>query len=416
MHSILSTPTNVSESCGKEFQPRYAELKKTLDPQKLIREARRQSGLNEFGSEHFFQSLNTLLDCAAIDVDFSDTGLINFRHNIIRCLINRLRMHRDFTLHPEIRDEDVSDPIVVIGLPRTGTTKIQRILSSLPETEIQKTYLWKMMNPAPFSRSAASESDYLDPRIAAASQGGITSDGRPDYQAAHIATAMEPEEDGLMCDGTFDDWVWSSVLLPSTSYYDWVIERPHINNYKHLHTMYQYLQWQNGGKQNRPWVTKNVQHIAYLEELLSYFPKATLVHCHRTPVSSIPSLVKLTIAMWSSIVKEVDPVFTGQTLLNWWQSAMDKYLLTRDKLHLDHRILDIPYDRIRNDAVNVATEVYRNSNRVLSPENIQTFRDWDRSNEQHMHGKHSYSLQQFGLSETMISKAFEGYIERFIAK
>ncbi|MFT5674356.1 MAG: hypothetical protein ACI808_000272 [Paraglaciecola sp.] len=411
MQGIRRSSLITTEPTDIEYQPRYSELKKKLDPYELIQTAQRQSGLNDFGSDNFLEPLNMLLDCAARDVDFSDSGLSSFIHNVNRCLINKLRIHRDFAHHPEILEEDVSDPIVVIGLPRTGTTKMQRILSSLPETEVQKTYLWKMMNPAPFHTMKPGG---IDPRIAAAGMGGITSDDRPEYQAAHIATAMEPEEDGLMCDSTFDDWVWSSVLLPSTNYYDWVIKRPHFQNYEHLRTMYQYLQWQNGGKKDRPWVTKNVQHIAYLEELLAFFPNSTLVHCHRSPHSSIPSLVKLTMAMWSSIVKDVDPIFIGQTLLSWWQFAMENYLSTRDRLTLNDRILDIPYERVRNDAVNVATEVYLNNGRELSLANLKYVNDWDLSNEQHMHGKHGYSLQQFGLSEDMINKAFEGYIDRFI--
>ena len=391
---------------------RYAEFKRELDPDRLLAIARQKADLSDFGSEAFIESYRKLLDCAARDVDFSPQGLADFQYHIVRCLVNKLRIHRDFVQHPEILAEDVSDPIVVIGLPRSGTTKMQRMLSSLPDTDVQKTYLWQMLNPAPFPDARPGR---MDPRIAAAREGRFTSDDRPDYEAAHFITAEEPEEDGILCDSTFDDWIWSSVFSPSTSYYDWVMPRPHLHNYAHLHAMYQYLQWQNGGRRGRRWVSKNVQHIAYLEELLECFPNATLIHCHRTPHASIPSLAKLTTQMWQPVVNRVDPVFTGRTMFTWWRAAIHRYLAQRDALRLDDRIIDVPYERIRGDAVTVAREIHERMGQPLTAEQMQCVMRWERDNEQHKHGKHVYSLEEFGLSEAEIDAGFAEYIRRFIA-
>ncbi|MEX6724703.1 sulfotransferase family protein [Parapedomonas caeni] len=391
---------------------RHEELAQALDPDLLLQQARDQTGLRDFGDDHFLEPYRMLLDSVARDVDFSDQGLRTFRYNVLRCLVNRLRITRDFRQHPEILDEDVDDPIVVIGLPRSGTTKVHRMLAALPRDVIQTPLLWQMMNPAPFPDARP---DQPDPRIAAARLGGMTSDERPDYAAAHLVTAQEPEEDVLLCDSTFDDWVWSSVFAPSRRYYDWVIERPHLGNYQHLKRMFQYLQWQDGGRRGRPWITKNVQHIAYLDELLTCFPRATLVHCHRTPHDSIPSLARLTEILWSSIVREVDPVFTGQAIFRWWRTAMDRYMATRQRLHLDDRIIDVPYDRIRRDGLGLVEEIYRRAGRPLTPALLDYPRQWERDNEQHKNGHHAYSLARFGLDAAQIDQGFGDYIRRFIA-
>lgn len=390
---------------------RYDELKKELDPDQLLLIAQQKTGLTDFGGDDFIEPYRKLLDCVARDVDFSAQGLADFKYHIVRCLVNKLRIRRDFLRHPEILDEDVSDPIVVIGMPRTGTTKMQRILSSLPDTDIQKTYLWQMLNPAPFPGARPGRAD---PRITAAREGRFTSDDRPDYEAAHIITAEEPEEDGILCDSTFDDWIWSSVFAPSTSYYDWTIQRPHMHNYRHLHAMYQYLQWQNGGRRGRRWVSKNVQHVAYLEELIEFFPNATLIHCHRTPQSSIPSLAKLAMEMWTPVVNRIDPVFAGQAVFKWWRAAMDNYLLDRDRLQLDDRIIDLPYERIRGDAIGIVRDIYAHMGQRLSAEQMQCVMRWENNNEQHKHGRHIYSLEQFGLSKELIDAGFAEYIRRFI--
>ena len=395
---------------------RYEELRKKLDPDRLIAVAQKNAGLDDFGDEGFIEPYRKLLDCVARDVDFSDSGLEDFKYHIVRCLVNKLRITRDFREHPEILEEDVSDPIVVIGLPRTGTTKMQRILSALPADQIQKTYLWQMLNPAPFPEARPGAPD---PRIAAAAMGRFTSDDRPEYQAAHSVTAEEPEEDGLVCDSTFDDWVWSSVFAPSLHYYEWVIQRPHRENYRHLHRMYQYLQWQNGGRRgatgrDRRWVTKNVQHIAYMGELLEFFPKATLIHCHRSPLVSIPSLAKLSMEMWRPVIRQVDPVFTGQAMFKWWHAATERYLAAREKLNLNDRIIDIQYERIRNDAINVVQEIYRSIGAPLDAGQLRYVVDWEIDNEQHKHGQHSYSLEEFGLSRERLESSFAEYIQRFI--
>jgi hypothetical protein len=397
------------------------EVAQALNAETLMRIAQQQAGLSDFGGDAFVEPYRMLLRCVAADVNFSTQGLLDFRSHIVRCLVNRLRIHRDFTAHPEILEEDVSDPVVIIGLPRTGTTKMQRILSSLPDNDIQKTYLWQVLFPAPFTELVETPvvdnrliADSFDPRVIAASQGSLNSEDKPALHAAHTITALEPEEDGLMCDMTFDDWVWSSVFAPSERYYDWVIERPKAANYAHLKRMFQYLQWQNGGRQGRRWVCKNVQHIAHMELLLANFPEASLIHCHRSPQVSIPSLVKLSMTMWDAVVDDVDPEFAGRVILRWWSRAMDRYMASRSKLQLDERILDIPYERIRSDAMNVVDEVYAHAGLTMTPARKACMQAWEDSNEQHKHGKHEYSLAEFGLSAAEIDAAFADYIRRFI--
>ncbi len=392
-------------------QSRHHALKAELDPERLMSIARQQTGLEDFGDARFIEPYRMLLECVRRDVDFSRQGLDTFRQHIIRCLINRLRIHRDFTRHPEILEEDVSDPVVIIGMPRTGTTKMQRILSSLPDSDVQRTCLWQMLFPAPFANANVAE---RDPRVAATLGTGITSDGRPELEAAHLIASEEPEEDGLLCDSTFDDWVWSSVFAPSESYYQWVIRRPHLHNYRHLHRMYQYLQWQNGGRRNRIWITKNVQHIAYLEELLTVFPKATLVHCHRSPLESIPSLAKLSLEMWSTILRQVDPVFVGKAVFQWWRNAMSRYLETRERLGLDGRILDLRYEDIRRDGVGEACKVLQSMEWEPSDHQLRCMRRWESDNEQYKNGRHTYCLETFGLNHAAIEYGFGEYMQCFI--
>lgn len=181
---------------------RYQALRKELDAGALIARARKETGLTDFGGTAFIEPMNKLLDSAAKEVDFHTAGLESFKRDIVRCLITRLRTHDDVTKHPEILDEDVSDPIIVIGLPRSGTTKTQRMLSA--PIDVQRLYLWRSLNPARFPDTKPGQPD---PRIAAASQSN-SSDDSPELRAAHLMTATQPDEDWGLYDSTFDDWIW----------------------------------------------------------------------------------------------------------------------------------------------------------------------------------------------------------------
>lgn len=377
----------------------------------LLDKARVLAGHDDFGDTDFIEPLTMLVQCTRADANLSPDGMQSFRQNVLRSLVNRLWMQRDFAAHPEILEEDVDDPIVIIGLPRSGTTKMQRILSALPETDIQKTHLWRMLFPAPFESGPLPDPD---PRIAAVAALGFHSDSNAELASVHHMAAQEPEEDVLLFDATFDDWLWPSIYAPSPSYYEWVIRRPTIGNYRYLKRMYQYLQWQDGGRRGRRWISKNVQHIASLDELVACFPKATIVQCHRDPRQTIPSLAKLTYTLWSDLVSDLDPHFVGSCMLDWWARATDRYLETRDRMGDALRIIDLPYERIKADAAGAATEVARAAGIEMDDGKASALREWERSNPQHKHGQNPYSAAQFGLGEDAIAQRFATYIDRFV--
>lgn len=386
----------------------YEAIRRELDPAKLMREAQEEAGLSDYGNLEFAAPLTRLLDRAAREVNFTPEGLAAYRkHNIVRFLVNRLRAEEDFKRHPEIFDEDVSDPIIVIGLPRSGTTKMQRIIASAPG--LQKPVLWKLVNPAPFPNAIPGQ---RDPRVAAAAVAfGFTEE----LNAGHLVAYEEAEEEILLFDFAFDDSVNGySNYLPLFFTDDWLAQKPNRVPYRYVKKLLQYLQWQDGGKRNRPWVLKAVIHIAHMDALLECFPKATLVHSHRDPRSSVPSMAKLMSVVWGMKTHPVDSKFAGQGFLKWGSIAINRYLEARQRLGLDSRILDVKYEQVRDDPLSIMQQVYQHAGREWTPKVEQCALEWSRNNVEGQHGKHNYSLEGFGLSEAMVDQAFEKYIRRFI--
>lgn len=201
-----------------------------VTPELLMQQARERCGLSDFGDEGFVRPLGRMLDCAVRDVRFHAAGLQEFKEDIIRDLVNRLRFRNDLRRHPEILEEDVTDPIIILGLPRSGTTKTHRMIGSDPS--LLTTRMWQLLNPAPFPDAVAGRPD---PRIAAASLGDALAEGRLEVHAAHHMTADQVEEDWTLFEHTFNDW-FANIRTPSRSWHDWVMSRTEpsdLDNYRY---------------------------------------------------------------------------------------------------------------------------------------------------------------------------------------
>ncbi|NKI18021.1 sulfotransferase [Spongiibacter sp. KMU-166] len=388
------------------------ELTQALSADALIAEARQLAGLNDFGSNEFYEPLKKLLECVPLGMTPHPEGLASIQADIVRCLVNRLRFQADLTTHPEILDEDVEDPIIVLGLGRSGTTKMQKILSS-PDN-VQKALFWRLWNPARFPGNNA-HSASADPRIAAAGTSNLVATDDPNIHAAHHMEEKEVDEEWLLYTLTFDDWIWNQLLF-MPEYFDWVRQRPREQPFAYVKSLLQYLQWQDGGKQDRPWVMKAVGYLADMEPLMACYPRATLLHTHRDPLQTIPSWAKFVSAMWAMRGDPIDKERVGQEVLRYWGMAMDRYLDSRRRLQLDERIVDARYEDVRSNPMSIVERVYQRAGRNITPAAATAMAQWHNTNEQGRFGVHRYSLEEFGLSEAIINDRFAEYIDRFIQR
>ncbi|MDP3491692.1 MAG: sulfotransferase [Hyphomonadaceae bacterium] len=386
-----------------------------LDADQLLKEAIEISGLTDFGDPRSIDALRVMVKCYAQDLQVDAGGLNTVRNTIIRQLVNRARFARDVALHPEILEEDVSDPIIILGQPRSGTTKTHRMLGVDPN--LLKTYMWQLTNPAPFPDA---EPGKPDPRIAAANfQDELihASNTNPELRAGHLYRSEEVQSDLFLFGMTFNCNTLSSGRPPSPSYYEYTKIRTipsELDNYKYVKSLFQYLQWQQGGRRGRRWLMKHETNHGRLDEVLTVYPKATLVHVHRDPRASVPSLLKLMVESYKAINPDVAAAEISPLLIKRAVDVMARYLEARDRLDLDDRIYDVPYEQIRSNPMPVFREIYRRAGHVLTPESEALMLQYELKNEQGKHGAHKYSLEQFGLTEEMIRRDFGAYIDRFI--
>lgn len=357
------------------------------------------TGAGAFRDDSFLPNLAKVLEIPT-RLKLSARGLEGMRANSLRWLVNRLRYEADVERHPEIMDEEVSDPIVVLGLPRSGTTKLQRFLSAAPG--LQATPAWMMWNPAPFPGERRGDPT---PRIEwAARMMSVVSNTGETYQKMHEFAAREAEESSFVPLANFD-YVMQFTTAPDAEYLQWARGVDRAGPLGFLRKMLQYLQWQNGGRRG-PWLLKNPGHTGEVAEMLSVFPNATFVISQRDLATTMGSSFRMMGEILVNSLDDPDPRRYADETVEYWSYELGRYQTQRRELGDRLRIVETPYARCVADGIGVAREVYDLAGLAWTPEAEAAMRQWDTDNPRHKLGGYGYKLEDYGWSAEKVEAAF----------
>lgn len=378
-----------------------ARLKQALTLESLLDAAFAESGTGAkaFRDESFLPNLEKVLEIPN-RLDLSTRGLQGMLANSRRWLVNRLRYEADLDKHPEILDQDVSDPIVVLGLPRSGTTKLQRFLSA--DTNLQATPAWMMWNPAPFPGERRGDPS---PRIEwAARMMSVVSNTGETYQKMHDFQAREADESSFVPLANFD-YVMQFTTAPDHQFLHWARSVNRVSPLSFLKRMLQYLQWQSGGRRG-PWLLKNPGHTGEVTEMLEVFPNATFVISQRDLASTMGSSFRMMGEILIHTFDKPEPRRYADETVEYWSYELSRYQKQRRELGARLRIVDAPYNRCVSDALSVAREVYELAGLPWTPSGEAGMRQWDIDNPRHKLGSYGYNLEDYGWSAAKVEEAF----------
>jgi hypothetical protein len=365
----------------------------------LISAAFAETGRNRFLDETFLANLDKVMEIPT-RLALSARGREGMYSNSLRWLVNRLRYEADLEMHPEILDEDVSDPIVVLGLPRSGTTKLQRFLSADPQ--LQATPAWMMWNPAPFPGEQRGDSS---PRIEwAARMMSIVSNTGESYQKMHEFAAKEADESSFVPLANFD-YVMQYTTAPDPEYLRWARGVDRASPLGFLKKMLQYLQWQTGGRRG-PWLLKNPGHTGEVADMLRVFPNATFVISERDLASTMGSSFRMMGEILVNSLDDPDPHQYANETVEYWKYELDRYQAQRAELGSHVRIVEASYNRCVEDGLSVARELYEVAGLPWTRESEAAMRQWDIDNPRHKLGSYGYQLEDYGWSREKIEQAF----------
>jgi hypothetical protein len=379
-----------------------ARLKQALTLEPLLDSAFAEAGTGAkyFRDPSFLPNLQKTLEVPQ-RLTMSARGLMGVQSNFTRFLVNRLRWEADVERHPEILDEDVSDPIVVLGLPRSGTTKLQRFLSADPA--LRATPTWAMFNPAPFPGEARGES-HMRRDWAAAAMGAVTNTGES-YQIMHEFTVDDADESSFVPLANFDNHM-QFITTPDYPHLEWLRAQSRVPSQAYLRDMLKYLQWQLGGKQGRPWVLKNPGNTGEFIEMLQVFPNATFVISRRDIFKTMGSSMRMGTEILQNTFEPLDPKFVGHYTIDYWAFELKRYLQQRSAKGAHVRLVEADYNRCVSDGLSVAREVYELAGLPWTRAGEAAMRQWDAGNPRHKLGSYGYNLEDYGWSEAKIADVF----------
>jgi len=378
-----------------------------FDADALIAAARRHSGLHRFDDEAFREPLARLLDAIEREARLTPTGRVITRTRLLGVLQNRLRAQALFERHPEILDEPIAAPIFIVGLQRTGTTMLQRLLAADPG--LRALASWEALNPAPLPRRPWHR---RDPRIGRAvlAEKGLRYLA-PDFFAIHPVEAEAPEEEVILLDYSFLSTV-AEATLHVPSFAAWLEAQDQTPAYRYLRKMLQLLQWQTRGDR---WILKTPHHLEWIDTLLAVFPDARIIQTHRDPVKTLASFCSMIAHGRGVFSDELDPREVGA---HWWRKTrrqVDRAMAARDVATAGGAggaFLDVSYYELMADPMAQVQRIYDFIDRPLEPRVRDRMVASRRDNPQHKHGQHRYRLEDFGLDRAAVAAGFAAYRER----
>lgn len=379
----------------------------TLNVDELISSARAATGLTEFGNPDVLAPLSALVSSLNQESNLTPQGEAGRRLALVRALSNRLRLNDAFTREPSIEREVISKPAFVIGLQRSGTTKLQRVLSADPGS--QKLLLWRLLQPV---ASTAAHTGQPDPRIAQAEVFvAAMRQNAPQMYAAHPMYAQQADEEVYVMEIAFLANI-NATAYRAPSFDAWLCDQSFESWYFWFKRLLQYVQFSDRAA-GRPWVLKAPHHMGFMPLLFKFFPDATVVHTHRDPAVAVSSFAALAQAARCSNQFTADPREAGRYCLDYCAARMRTYLCDRAVLRREGQFIDVNYRDVVADCESVVRRIYQRTGRVLEATALSAMRAWESEHAQHKHGSHRYSLADFGLEKTEVEAAFRAYTDRF---
>jgi hypothetical protein len=365
-----------------------------FEPAALRRLAVRRSGLDDFADDpHFSEALEVLCRSAETDASFSLAGRIAIRDYVVHALVNRLRYVHARAKEPEVAETELEPPIIVIGLPRSGTTLLHHLLALDPQARSLR--FWEVMEPiagpGPDRRREALVRMVADIK---SMDRGV--DGK------HHFDADNPEECMLLLDATLLSLAFW-VFAPVHEYVGWLRQQDHRRAYEVYRWYLQRFQRESPG---RRLTLKAPAHTAALEALLHAIPDARLVQIHRDPAEVVPSLHSLIFSLHAMVAEPVDVERMAEANMAHLEHLIATTAAARAA---GHAWAEVSYEALLRDPVACVRQIYERFDLSFTTEFAQRIERFVAQRPKDKYGTHRYSAEDFGTTKAALRERFSNY-------
>ena len=372
----------------------------------LLGAACQRTGLHDFGTIPFRESLQLLLQSCEHEARLNVLGRLAVGQDTLRLLINRLHLEDDWKRSPGIAEQRIVRPLFIVGLPRTGTSLLHGLLAQDPANRTPLS--WEVMYPSPPPERATYASDS---RIAKAERRMQWIHWlAPDFKRIHEVSARLPQECVAITSHVFRSPQFATTFRVPM-YEAWIDHADLRPAYDFHRRFLQHLQWRCPGAQ---WVLKSPAHLSGLEALLETYPDAGIIQTHRDPLAAIPSLASLRTVLQGAFSDHVSPLHIGLETTRHWAQVLESIIQFR-RLHpaVHDRFCDVHYQALTHDSIGTVQHIYTAFGRSLSQEAEAGMRRYLAQHPQHRYGEHHYTLAQFGLDQAEETSRYRTYRDHF---
>jgi hypothetical protein len=379
----------------------------SLDRDELMRAARVNTGLEDFGGDDFTEPLDVLLDSLEHETHLTLLGRVLARSDVLNLLENRLRITETVRQQPAILEERIEAPLFIVGLSRSGTSILHELLAQDPRARAPLSWEARFPCPPPVA------SNYrTDPRIDAADRiFTFWNEIVPDYQKMHEMGGRIPCECVWLSAHSFraEEFLGRQQ---TPSYGAWLMQAdmtPAFDYHKLMLKMFQHAM------PTQRWVLKAPSHMIAMRWLFEAYPDARVVQTHRDPLSSMGSTASILSALAWMRQSEVDielikAGFAGEGL----EARLGALLEARDSgVAPSEQFFDVRFHELMSDPFEVLRALHAHFDIELSADAERRMRDYLAAKPRGKHGKHEYAFDDLGLDLAEERARFAGYQKRF---
>jgi len=367
----------------------------------LIAEARATTGIAIVDTDAL-EPLTVLLDSLRKTAQFTPDGAVVKRRYILRILRNRLRMQRDLAAHPEILDIELLPPLLIIAMPRTGSTKTQKVLAATGD--FNALPYWMCLNSA--SESGIPNEDVRNRIADVQAYADWFNEASPDTKYGHPMAPHEPEEEAYIMNLSLRSRVLAG-FANAADYVSWLGTQDMGAQYRYLYDTLKYLMWQGLADPAKPFLLKCVVNLGLEPEIRAAIPDVNIAVMHRNPVSVLPSASRLGTVFRAAFSDQAIDMSKNPSRHAF---AMKRHLAHRTA-HPDQAFHDICYDRVRTDISAIIDGLYTFAGVEPSADTLSNIARWEAENPQNKHGAWSYAATDFGFTDDDVRREFSTYID-----
>jgi Sulfotransferase family len=360
-------------------------------------------GLYDFGPNSWREGLAVLVETLENAPHVEPAGREDFQSQVIDALSNRLRVVDFHKRHPQLAETPIERPLVVLGLPRTGTTVVSYLLDQDPARRSLLNWEAGDSVPPPTTQTLRSDPRCLAKKVQLDELAVALQEAQ--FPVPHWEDADGPTECSFILNQDFKALIWD-MIMPITAYGDWFLDADLTSAYEYERLTLQVLQSKAPGT----WSLKMPSHAVHIDALLNVFPDARIVWAHRDPFKVTVSYLNMNeLARTRILGPSLDVTAFVPSVLRQLRAHVERPLRTRARIG-DERFYDLHYDRLLREPIAEMRALYRWAGDPLTPAVESRMAGWLRGNPQHKFGRPTYQLERFGICRADIEPIFDEYI------